>query len=113
MKGFRRHPRPKGFKGALTGELSLLTVGVTVLPKQVLAKHSNKLLSKLRKKRLRVKRRREDHKTTQTETERNKEEAEAPKLGRACSPRAKGRNCNPTNNSKMPKKTEKHQNEKR
>ena len=50
MKGLRRHPRPQGFKGALAGGLSLPTVGVTVLPKQVLAKHSNKLLSKLQKK---------------------------------------------------------------
>ena len=39
MKGFRRHPRPKGFKGALTGGQSLPAVGVTVLPKRVLAKH--------------------------------------------------------------------------
>ena len=39
MKGFRRHPRPKGFKGALTGGQSLPAVGVTVRPKQALAKH--------------------------------------------------------------------------
>ena len=39
VKGFRRHPRPKGFKGALTAGQSLPAVGVTVLPKRVLAKH--------------------------------------------------------------------------
>ena len=39
MKGFRRHPRPKGFKGALTGGQCLPAVGVTVCPKQALAKH--------------------------------------------------------------------------